>query len=233
MDGEFTYKPNFTVVDHKSSKFKPESKNNKQSKDNANTLEHSSVLDPNEVGFIQKKRHKIRIFDPEGIYTFRHIEISYFQSFLHTLSMLISLFLIISFYYFVITDTQKFVTDLGRVSDINTLDKLCMFFIALYSLLKIKKTITTKVTNFNKRYCIAICANSLNTIVLNYLKLIFFFLVIILTIIQREYPEKTVSFAFNLFENGVLADTLSIITWFITIMIVIKAFKYCGKGEIK
>ncbi|MGK2231610.1 MAG: hypothetical protein ACI92O_000768 [Colwellia sp.] len=147
--------------------------------------------------------------------------------------MFISLFLIIGFYYLVITDTQQLVPGLGRVSDINVLDKLCMSFIALYGLLKIKITFSTKASNFDKRYRIALCANSLNRIALNYLKLSFFSSAIIFTIIQVEFLEISVSDAINIFANGVIADSLSIITWFISIVIVVKALKYCGKGEIK
>ncbi len=109
-------------------------KNNKTSNDNADFAFSSS-----EENLIKKKRHKLRIFDPEGIYTFRHIEIRYFHSFLHTISALISSFLLIGFYYLVIADTQQVVTGIGDVSDINVLDKLCMSFIAIYGLLKIKK----------------------------------------------------------------------------------------------
>ena len=229
MNGESTYKPNFTVVDDEpTSEPKPKIENNKTSNDNADFAFSSS-----EENLINKKRHKLRIFDPEGIYIFRHIEIGYFHSFMHVISLLIALFLIIGFYYIVITDTQKVVTGIGGVSDINVLDKLCMSFIAFYGLLKIKKTLTTKVAKFDIRYRIALCANSLNRIIFNYLKLIFICSTIILTVMQAHSPDKTVSAAFSIFENGVLADTLSIITWFISIVIVVKSFKYCGKGENK
>jgi len=229
MNGESTYKPNFTAVDAEQiSESKVELKKNKKLNENTDF-----AFSPSEVSLIQNKRHKLRIFDPEGIYTFKHIEIGYFQSFIHTISLLISLFLIIGFYYLVITGAQQFITGIGRVSDLNVLDKLCMAFIALYGFFKIKKIFNTKVTNFDKRYQIALCANSLNRIVLNYLKLIFFFLAIVLPIRQVQYPEKTVSAALNIFENGVFADSVSIITWFISIIIVVKAFTYCGKGEVK
>ena len=135
MNGESTYKPNFTVIDDEpTSEPKPKKENNKTSNDNADFAFSSS-----EENLINKKRHKLRIFDPEGIYTFRHIEIGYFHSFLHAISALISLFLIIGFYYLVIAETQQIVTGIGDVSDINVLDKLCMSFIAIYGLLKIKK----------------------------------------------------------------------------------------------
>ena len=229
MNGESTYKPNFTVIDDEpTSEPKPKKENNKTSNDNADFAFSSS-----EENLIKKKRHKLRMFDPEGIYTFRHIEIGYFHSFLHAISALISLFLIIGFYYLVIADTQQVVTGIGDVSDMNVLDKLSMSFIAIYGLLKIKKTLTTKVTKFDIRYRIALCANSLNRIIFNYLKLTFICSTIILTIMQVDYPNKTVSAAFSIFENGVLADTLSILTWSISIIIVVKAFKYCGKGENK
>lgn len=227
MNGESTYKPNFTVVDDEpTSEPNPKKENNKTSNDNADFAFSSS-----EESLIKKKRHKLRIFDPEGIYTFRHIEIGYFHSFLHVISLLIALFLIMVFYYLVITDTQKVVTGIGDVSDINVLDKLCLSFITIYGFVKIKKTLITKVTVFDIRYRIALCANSLSRIVFNSLKLIFICLTIILMIMKVYFPDKTVSAAFSIFENGVLADTLSIITWFISIIIVVKAFKYCGKGE--
>ncbi|MGK2233876.1 MAG: hypothetical protein ACI92O_003086 [Colwellia sp.] len=86
MNGESTYQQNFTVVDEEISNSNAETENNKQPTENAKTLQADFVLAPSEISLIQKKRHKLRIFDPKGIYTFKHIEISYFQSFLHTLS---------------------------------------------------------------------------------------------------------------------------------------------------
>tara|TARA_R110001599_G_scaffold82854_2_gene222840 strand:- start:32489 stop:33193 length:705 start_codon:yes stop_codon:yes gene_type:complete len=234
MNGESTYKPNFNVVDDEPIQDPIiEPVNNKQLNENTKISESDLVLNTSEVSLIQKKRHKLRIFDPEGIYTFKHVEIGYFQSFLHAITMFTSLFLIVSFYRLIITDTQKLVYGLGYISDLNVLDKLCMTFIALYGLLKIKKTFTTKVTNFDKRYRLALCANALNSIVLNYLKLSFIFIAMALSIIEVEYPEITLSAAFNILENGLISDSLSIMTWFISIVLVVKAFKYCGKGEIK
>lgn len=234
MNGESTYKPDFITVENEqtlASDNKVEANNNENI---TNDLQNSSVvLTDSEVKLIHKQRQKLRLFDPEGLYNFRHIEIGYFQSFLHVLSMCISLFLISGFFFSAIIDTQQLVKGVGKISDLNLLDKLCMSFIALYGLLNIKKALTTKVTNFDKRYRIAMCANSLSCIIFNYLKLKIFFMVVTLVIIKLKYPDKTVSSAVYIFENGVVADSLSIITWFIFIVIVVKAFKYCGKGKIK
>lgn len=229
MNGESTYKPNFTVIDDEpTSEPKPKKENNKTSNDNADFAFNSS-----EENLIKKKRHKLRIFDPEGIYTFRHIEIGYFHSFLHAISALISLFLIISYYRLSITETQQLVPGVGYISDLNVLDKLCMTFIALYGVIKVKSVFNVKVTPFNKRYRLALCANAFNRFVLNYLKLIVAFLVFQFLIIQVKYLDLTVGEALELTLNGTMTDTISIITWFISIIIVVKAFKYCGKGENK
>ncbi|WP_085303138.1 hypothetical protein [Colwellia polaris] len=234
MNGESTYKPDFITVENEqtlASDNKVEANNNENL---TNDLQNSSAdLTDSEVKLIHKQRQKLRLFDPEDVYNFRHIEIGYFQSFLHVISLCISIFSIIGFSYLIINNSQQLVKGIGMISDLNVLDKLCMSFIALYSLFKIKKTLTTKATNFDKRYRIAICANSLNLIVLNYLKLSLLFLALMLTFIQVEYTDETVSSAVYIFENGVVADSLSIITWFIFIVMVVKAFKYCGKGEIK
>lgn len=226
MNGESTFKPNFTVDDV------PTSESNLGKEYNKATSESTDfAISPSEEDLIKKKRHKLRLNDPEGVYTFRHIEIGYFHSFIHVISLLIALFLIISFYLLVIEDTQQIVTGVGYVSDINLLDKLSMSFIAVYGFLKIKSTLFTKMSKFDIRYRIALCVNALNRIIVNYLKLIFIYSTIALTSIQVYSPNQAVSDAFRVFENGVLADTISIIIWFISITIVIKAFKYCGKGE--
>lgn len=99
--------------------------------------------------------------------------------------------------------------------------------------IKVKSVFNVKVTQFNKRYRLALCANAFNRFVLNYLKLIVAFLVFQFLIIQVKYLDLTVGEAIELTLNGTMADTISIITWFISIIIVVKAFKYCSKGENK
>jgi len=234
MNGESTYKPNFTVVDDiELPEPNLEEKSNSQTKETTLPLEDNADLNPNEINLIYGERHKMRLFDPKGIYTFRHIKISNFQSFLHTLSICISLLLIVNFYRLLITGSHQFVSGLGKVNNLNLLDKLSMTFIAIYGFIKIKKVVSIKVTKFYTRYRLALCANAINFIVLNYFKLSILFLALQLLIIRVKYPNKRVDIAFDLIQNGVMADTLSIITWFISIIIVIKAFKYCSVGETK
>lgn len=233
MDDESSYKTNFILIDdEKVSESDVETDNNKQSNKDNNTLEKDFSFAPSELSLVKKNRKKIRIFDPEGIYDFRHIEIGYFYSLLHILSICISLPLILGSYYFAIAESQQVMPSLGEVSNLNMLDKLCMAFIVLYGFSKIKKVFTTKVTKFDIRYRIALCANSLNCIVLNHLKLLILTYAAFLMLMLSENSEKTVSAAFDIFLNGTLADTIAIISWFISIAITINAFKYCGKGEV-
>jgi len=232
MNGESTYKPNYTMVDDEQiAKPNIETETNNQTKKTAVPLKPKIELVPNEIELISSKRHKLRLFDPKGIYTFRHIEVSYYQSFLHVLSMCVSLFLIVSFYRLIITDSHQFVSGIGDVNDLNVLDKLSLWFIALYSFIKVKKAIFIKVAKFHIRYRLALCANAFNLIILNHLKLLIVLLALNLFMIQGYHPEKSVNVALDLIENGVMTDTISIFIWFLSIMIVINALKYCGKGE--
>lgn len=52
----------------------------------------------NELNFIEQHRTKLRLFDPAGIYQFRHIQLGFFQSFFQLITFIISFFFFL-FYY--------------------------------------------------------------------------------------------------------------------------------------
>jgi len=232
MNGETTYKPNYTVVDDgQIAKPNIETETNNQTKKAAVPLKSKIEFAPSEIELISSKRHKLRLFDPKGIYTFRHIEVSYYQSFLHVLSMCISLFLIVSFYRAIITGSHQFVSGMGDVNSLNTLDMLFIGFIALYGFIKVKRAIFIRVAKFHIRYKLALLANAFNLIILNHVKLLIILLAFSLLMILGNYPEKLFKMNFDLIESGVMSDTQFILMCFFSNMIVIQALKYCGKGE--
>jgi hypothetical protein len=184
-----------------------------------------------EIELIEKQRHKLRLFDPQGIYNFRHIEISYGQSFVQICSLFVSLLCIAFCTYTVLMMTfpDQIVLGLGHVNDLNVLDKLCLYFLLIFTLLKVKKLIETKAGKYSIRYKIALCANSFNRVLLDTLKLtiLIYFIVFIYSSINT--PDISMAEFIEFYFYGVVGDTISFIEWFFTIIIVVRALKPIGK----
>ncbi|GHB59012.1 hypothetical protein GCM10008107_05170 [Psychrosphaera saromensis] len=186
-----------------------------------------------EIELIEKLRHKLRLFDPQGIYTFRDIEIGYGQSIIHLCSLLLSLSYITFYLYglIVMTNPDEMVPGLGYVSDINVLDKLCFYFILIFTFSKIKKLTKVKVGKYSIRYKIALCANSLNRVLLDIFKLMI--LMFFITFTYTYTPDITPSILIKIYLNGVVGDTISFIEWLIIIIIVVRTLKPFGEGAAK
>ncbi|ATC99575.1 hypothetical protein [Pseudoalteromonas spongiae] len=231
MNGESSFEPNFVLVDEEKAIDPSESDVCEQ----ANTLsvdsENGLPITSNELEYIKKKRKQLRLFDPAGVYDFRHVEISYLHSFWHVLSICCSLIIFYGLSILNISETKVVITGLGEVSDLSVLDIIGLTFVTVYPLIKLKQVLSSKVSEFNKRYQLALFANAFNLINLNYLKLLILFFAIDLAVLIIDYSEIRVDSAIEKLYDGVLYDTFLIIHWFILSIVFIRAFKYCGKGK--
>lgn len=236
MNGESSYQPDFIMVDNKTEGSK-ESTNNevddKSSVSGDKCVTHDNNLSQNDLNFLCHQRNRFRLFDPKGVYTFRNVEISYLQTFFHIFSLLISLLLFIGFYYLPFIFINEPISSLGNISTLTVLDKLFLAFIAVYIIFKLKQGLTCKVAEFDYRYKIALCANSFNLTVLNSIKLSIFFMALDLMILTIEPPQVLTEVALENLQNGVRYDIFSAIAWIFTVLIVVNAFKYLGKGAVK
>lgn len=182
-----------------------------------------------ESKFILKARKKIRLFDPEGIYQFKGSAIPYYQSFLHLISLLVSLYLIAYYFAVIVFSELEHLDGVGNTSDLTAIDKLFMIILAALTVFKLKKLISVKVTHYDFRYKLALAANGFNRIVINIVKFSIYFLALALFIIGLDHPNETILGAFDRLGNGVTADSLTFFSWIVTLLIFIKAFKRFGK----
>ena len=182
-----------------------------------------------ESKFILKARKKIRLFDPEGIYQFKGTAIPYYQSFMHLISLLFSLYLITCYFALIVFSELEHLDGVGNTSDLTMIDKLFMITLAVLTVLKLKKLISVKVTHYDVRYKLALAANGFNRIVINLVKFSIYFLALALFLIGLDHPNETILGAFDRLGNGVTADFLVFSSWIVTSLIFVKAFKRFGK----
>ncbi|WP_022944913.1 hypothetical protein [Pseudoalteromonas ruthenica] len=232
MNGESSLGPNFASVDDEKAadSVSESSVHEKIDMRSINEKQTTSVASC-ELEYLKKKRNKLRLFDPAGVYDFRHVEISYTHSLCHVLSLCCSLFIFYGSAILTALLAKTEILGLGEVSDLPFLDKIGLTFVILYPLIKISQILTTKVSEFNKRYQLAMCANAFNLLNLNGIKFVTLLLAIELIILVAGYGELSVNLALAELSNGFMADTLSALTWVISVIIAVKAFKYCGKGK--
>lgn len=231
MNGESSFEPNFVLVDEENETDSPESDVFEQTNELSVESEDGLPVTSNELEYIKKKRKKLRLFDPAGVYDFRHVEIGYMHSLWHVLTLCCSLVLFYGLYLLNITEAKVVITGLGEVSDLSVLDMIGLTFITIYPLIKIRQILTTKASDYNKRYQLSMSANAFNFIALNIIKLLIFLSALDLAIITVTYGELPVSVALEKLSNGVVFDSFSIVLWVISMIIIVKAFKYCGKGK--
>ncbi|MBU2925807.1 hypothetical protein Q4530_01110 [Colwellia sp. 1_MG-2023] len=232
MNGESTYQPDFVVVDEDNLESK------KENPSDANKINSQEIVDNDfnqrEIDFVNKQRHKLRVINPKGVYFFRHITISYFHSAIHLLSLLISLLLIFLFCRKLNIQSEQLISGVGYVSDWNVLDQLFLTFIVIFTLTKLRTLMITKINGTSKRYKIALCANAFNSIVFNYLKFLVLIFSLIFSLFFFAIDFETgflIEDVVAKLTNGVFVDTVSPIVWCVTLAIVIRGFRFFGKGE--
>ncbi|WP_334059483.1 hypothetical protein [Alteromonas sp. S005] len=211
----------------------PESKtDNNEAKPSQNQNEQplkNLRLSDSESKFILKARKKLRLLDPEGVYQFRGTAIPLYQPFIHLISLLFSIHLIFFFFTLLVTSEVEHLDGVGKTSDITAVDKLFMITLAALTVFKLKKLVSVKVTNYNVRYKLALAANAFNRIAINLVKFAIYFFAFMLFIITVDRPNETISGAFDMLENGAIAESLAFFSWIVTTLIFVKAFKRFGK----
>lgn len=233
MNGESTYEPNFVINEEDTT-----STEQKEFQDSLKSIppttavkdEASFKIIDREVEFIEGQRKKLRLFDPKGVYFYRHVTISYFQSVIHIISLLVSCFLI---YLLLLEDSsasKEFVKGIGWVSNVTLIEKmrditiLVMLFIQLRGLYKLKGSTGLK------RYKLSMLSNAVNSIVFNLLKLIILFLILMAIYVSSLGSLVQADAIFQQLSNSVAADVFSASFYIITIVIVGRAFRFCKRG---
>jgi len=182
-----------------------------------------------ELQSLIEQRHQIRLFDPQGVYFYRHIQCGWFASFLHFSTLLFSIALL--FFLFVLwygARTQIEVSGVGFVTNIMIVDVFELFFVgliistALYSLKGELRYSSIK------RYRLAMLANAFNRVLYNYCKFTVYFAALILLIIIVNKGDGL--FVFNALKDGVSSDFRSAVVSVFNIVIFYRSFSFCHKG---
>ena len=196
---------------------------------NTTILENKkSELIKREFTYIQKQRKKIRFFDPKGVYFYRHVTISYFQSTLHLLSLLLSCYLISSMLNFSAKESKEFIAGIGWISNTTAIDTMTTSILLMIISIQLIRLFKKQGIVAIKRYRLAMLSNAVNRVVLNLCKLILLFLSLIMLLFIFNEVNNTPLILESL-ENGVPADILNVIFCVFTIFIVLFSFRFCGK----
>lgn len=184
------------------------------------------ALNARELGFMERERNKLRLFDPQNVYFFRHVKPSFFQSCLHFLSLVVSFVCLFCAWYFSRPDEVN-IPGVGLVSDTTLMDDLYKYAFLLI--------VVSGVVALNKRlkqtplrlYLLAMLANSFNRAVLNLFKLLVLSLAgfSIFVLASAMSLEQSIAFV----DNGVSADVLLAVSYFFDLLIVGFAFRFCHK----
>jgi len=191
---------------------------------------HANKLEqlPREIEFLNRHRNKIRLCDPKGVYEFRHIQQTWFQSLVQLVTMLMSLTCLVGLYYLVFQESKDIVVGVGEVSNLTWIDVLEVVIIAGIVFMGIKGLSKQAKQHPQKRYRIAMLANSFNRMWFNFFRLQLVILILLIAANVIKYPE--VAFInFDYFEEGAIADLASAISTLIVILICFRAFRFCGK----
>lgn len=230
MNGELPNQTNFVVVDKKPVQIPPDKVIDESPTDEpVKQCSDNTVLNQREIVLIRKQRSKLRLMDPQGVYYFRHIPISYLHLVAQFISLCISLPLIYFYCRELNSESQQQISGVGYVSNWNVLDQLSIIFITIFSIVKLKALLTQKISSSGKRYKFAMLANGINRVVLNILKLfVMNFMMLVIYVLTFDTPIYFETIL-EQFENSALGDTISAANWFITIVIIVRAFKFFGK----
>jgi len=233
MNGESTYKPNFVINEEdKTSTEQKEFEDSLKSTPPITVVkdEVSNKLINREVEFIEGQRSKLRLFDPKGIYFYRHITISYFQSAFHIFSLLVSCYLILHLILFGYSENQTLVKGIGWVSNITTIEKAINFFILILFLYQLRGLFKLKGLNGLKRYKLAMLANSINVTVINLFKVSLLLFALLMVILITLDPNEKINIILSKLSNGVNADVMDAFLSLVGVVIIVRAFRFCSKG---
>jgi hypothetical protein len=232
MNGESTYEPNFVINEEdKASTEQKEFEESLKSIPPTTALkdEASIKLIDREVEFIEGQRSKLRLFDPKGVYFYRHNTISYFQSAFHIISLLVSCYLI----YLLLLETsslsKEFVQGIGWVSNITLIERMADITILVVLFVQFRGLFKHQGLSALRRYKLAMLANAINNVVINHLKLIVLFLILMMLYFFSIGSLVEADAVFEKLSNGVIADVYEALLIIISIAIIVRAFRFCNK----
>ncbi|MFT4927660.1 MAG: hypothetical protein ACI8WB_003773 [Phenylobacterium sp.] len=182
-----------------------------------------------ELDLIEIQRDKTRLFDPAGVYQFRHIALGLSQLFLHLVSLIISSVCIVAIFFIAPFSSlnEVEVIGVGMVPDISLIDYLSMLLVTIIAirgcLALFKQTGGTGI----KRYRLSMLANSMNFAVSGLIKLLVYLLVALCLFLISFGGDVEVSLL--KFSNGVNSDVAYAIISLIEVFIVYHAFRFCRK----
>ena len=229
MVKDYDSAPSLTTSNKESSESKIEDQGTKFPPENSEQPSTPLNLTDSESQFILRAREKLRLFDPEGVYQFRETKIRTYQFFFHVVSLLLSVMFIGFYFLLVLATSIEKLDSVGSIMDVTPIDNI--FILSLVALLyvKLKKLVSVKVTNYDVRYKLALAANAFNRITLNLVKFTIYFFALAMFTISIDHPNESINAAFNRLDNGVMADSFMFISWIVTLLIFIQAFKRFGK----
>lgn len=237
MTSKSAYQPDFVLHEGNDEAAHANAHTNKNTEDKASTNSEpdkttveneKSELITREVTYIQKQRKKIRLFDPKGVLFYRHVTIGYFQSTLHLLSLLLSCYLISSMLNFSAKEGKEFIDGIGWVSNTTAIDTVTNFVLIMIVSIQLIRLFKKQGIVAIKRYRLAMLSNAVNRVVLNYCKLILLMMSLIMVLVMFN-DVNNAPLILDSLENGVPADILNVISCVCSILIVLFAFRFCGK----
>ncbi len=229
MNGESAYQPDFVVVKEPTEELQQEEVPSKKSPIEDPITKAKTELLNREVDFIHKQRKKLRLFDPKGVYFYRHMPISYLHSFFHLVSLGVSCLIIHLLWQWSLNVDEEVVKGIGEVSNTTMLDWL--FFIM--SLIVIIRQLTVlyqlKGADINKRYKLSMLSNAVGRVVLNHTKIFIIFFMFFGALLLFDFSLAELEVFSEMFVNGVFADIFDAAISLLSLIILIRAFRFCGK----
>ncbi|CED59511.1 membrane protein [Moritella viscosa] len=181
---------------------------------------------PREIEFLNWHRGKLRLCDPKGVYKFRHIKPTLFQSFLQLITMLISSASLFYCYYLTYTEPKFLIAGVGEVSSLTWVDVLAFIAIAVIIVTALKNLGIQLKQHYLKSYLLAMFSNSLNRVILNNVRI--FILIGVGIVVGIQDPTyETIDLEF--LNEGVIADIFSALYSLLTVIITFRAFRFCRK----
>lgn len=183
---------------------------------------------PREIDFLNRHRRKIRLCDPKGVYEFRHIQQTWFQSLLQVVTMLISLACMVGIYYWGYQESKEMMVGVGEVSNLTWINVIEVVMTVGIIFIAIRKLGKQAKQHPQKRYRIAMIANAFNRMLFNNLRLMLIVFVPLIIVVMTVDPALQ-SINFERFEEGVAADLIDAMYSLVSIFICFRSFRFCGK----
>lgn len=182
----------------------------------------NSNLHQRDLKFIKAHRSKLRLFNPGGVYYFRHIIPKPFQTLMHILTLFISVAGLIGINYFIVDQATTEVPSIGFVSDLTLMDYISFIFKALIIIYAVNQIFK----HFDDlQYIIAQLANSFNLLILIHTVLFILALSVLgISIFNLEHYN-------SMEDHSSISKKEEIFRFFVEVLIYKYAFLYCSKEK--